>query len=30
VSQAFAELESFGDRAETLKELARFLIERKK
>ena len=30
VSKAFAELESFGDRAETLKELARFLIERKK
>jgi geranylgeranyl diphosphate synthase, type II len=30
VNQAFAELESFGERAETLKELARFLIERKK
>ena len=30
VSKAFAELESFGPRAETLKELARFLIERKK
>jgi geranylgeranyl diphosphate synthase type II len=30
VSRAFAELESFGSRAETLKELARFLIERKK
>ena len=30
VSKAFAELESFGERAETLKELARFLIERKK
>ncbi|MGA9978147.1 MAG: polyprenyl synthetase family protein [Candidatus Sulfotelmatobacter sp.] len=29
VSQAFAELESFGERAETLKELARFLVERK-
>ena len=30
VSDAFAELESFGERAETLKELARFLVERKK
>ena len=30
VSAAFAELESFGDRAETLKELARYLVERKK
>jgi geranylgeranyl diphosphate synthase type II len=30
VSHAFAELEAFGDRAETLKELARFLVERKK
>lgn len=30
VSHAFAELESFGANAETLKELARFLIERKK
>jgi geranylgeranyl diphosphate synthase, type II len=30
VNQAFAELESFGERAEPLKELARFLIERKK
>ena len=30
VSQALAELESFGERAETLKELARFLVERKK
>jgi geranylgeranyl diphosphate synthase, type II len=30
VSKAFAELDSFGDRAETLKELARFLVERKK
>jgi geranylgeranyl diphosphate synthase type II len=30
VSNAFAELEPFGDRAETLKELARFLVERKK
>ena len=29
VSQAFAELKSFGARAETLKELARFLVERK-
>src|SRR5947208_4240603 len=30
VNQAFAELESFGERADTLKELARFLVERKK
>lgn len=30
VSAAFAELESFGSRAEPLKELARFLVERKK
>jgi geranylgeranyl diphosphate synthase type II len=30
VNDAFAELESFGERAETLKELARFLVERKK
>jgi len=30
VSQAFAELNSFGERAETLRELARFLVERKK
>lgn len=30
VDKAFAELDSFGPRAETLKELARFLIERKK
>jgi geranylgeranyl diphosphate synthase type II len=30
VDKAFAELESFGARAENLKELARFLIERKK
>jgi geranylgeranyl diphosphate synthase, type II len=30
VSTAFAELESFGERAETLKELARYLVERKK
>ena len=30
VSQAFAELERFGERAETLKQLARFLVERKK
>ena len=30
VNEAFAELECFGERAETLKELARFLVERKK
>ena len=30
VSEALAELEPFGDRAETLKDLARFLVERKK
>jgi geranylgeranyl diphosphate synthase, type II len=30
VSDAFSELESFGERAETLKELARYLVERKK
>lgn len=30
VQQAFAELESFRERAEPLKELARFLVERKK
>ncbi|HEY6337200.1 MAG TPA: farnesyl diphosphate synthase [Candidatus Sulfotelmatobacter sp.] len=30
VTQAFAELDSFGERAETLKELARYLVERKK
>jgi len=30
VSKAFAELGGFGERAETLKELARFLVERKK
>jgi geranylgeranyl diphosphate synthase, type II len=30
VTQAFAELESFGERALTLKDLARFLVERKK
>jgi geranylgeranyl diphosphate synthase type II len=30
VSTAFEELESFGERAETLKELARYLVERKK
>jgi geranylgeranyl diphosphate synthase, type II len=30
VTQAFAELESFGERADTLKELARYLVERKK
>ena len=28
--EAFAELQSFGERAETLKELARYLVERKK
>ena len=30
VNDAFSELKSFGERAETLKELARFLVERKK
>ncbi len=30
VSDAFNELDSFGERAATLKELARFLVERKK
>jgi geranylgeranyl diphosphate synthase type II len=30
VNDAFAELEAFGERAEPLKELARFLVERKK
>jgi geranylgeranyl diphosphate synthase type II len=30
VSAAFKELDSFGERAETLKELARYLVERKK
>jgi geranylgeranyl diphosphate synthase type II len=30
VASAFSHLESFGARAETLKELARFLVERKK
>ena len=30
VNDAFSELQSFGERAETLKELARFLVERKK
>src|SRR5579859_4825680 len=30
VNDAFAQLESFGQRADTLKELARFLVERKK
>jgi geranylgeranyl diphosphate synthase, type II len=30
VSEAFAELQSFGNRAEPLKELARFLVEREK
>jgi geranylgeranyl diphosphate synthase type II len=29
VNAAFSQLESFGERAETLKELARFLVERK-
>jgi geranylgeranyl diphosphate synthase type II len=30
VNEALAELDSFGERADTLKELARFLVERKK
>jgi geranylgeranyl diphosphate synthase type II len=30
VNQAYAELKSFGERADTLKELARYLVERKK
>jgi geranylgeranyl diphosphate synthase type II len=30
VTAAFLELESFGERAQTLKELARYLVERKK
>jgi geranylgeranyl diphosphate synthase, type II len=30
VKEAFTELQSFGERAETLKELARYLVERKK
>lgn len=30
VDHAFAELDGFGERADTLKELARFLVERKK
>lgn len=30
VNQAFSELDSFGERAETLKKLARYLVERKK
>ena len=30
VTAAFAELEGFGERADTLKELARYLVERKK
>jgi len=30
VSAAFSELDTFGQRAETLKELARYLVERKK
>jgi geranylgeranyl diphosphate synthase type II len=30
VNDAFAELDRFGERAEPLKELARFLVERKK
>jgi geranylgeranyl diphosphate synthase, type II len=29
VKEAFAELESFGERAETLKDLARYLVDRK-
>jgi geranylgeranyl diphosphate synthase type II len=29
VSTAFAELDGFGERADTLRELARFLVERK-
>jgi geranylgeranyl diphosphate synthase, type II len=29
VKEAFAELDSFGERAETLKELARYLVDRK-
>src|SRR6266704_4895979 len=30
VNEAFAELDSFGEQAETLKEIARYLVERKK
>jgi len=30
VNGAFAELAGFGEHGETLKELARFLVERKK
>ncbi len=30
INKAFAELDGFGEQAETLKELARFLVERKK
>lgn len=30
INQAFSELESFGEKAEPLKQLARFLVERKK
>jgi geranylgeranyl diphosphate synthase, type II len=30
VNEAFAELDNFGERADTLKELARYLVERKK
>ena len=30
VNEAFAELDSFGEQADMLKELARFLVERKK
>jgi geranylgeranyl pyrophosphate synthase len=30
VNDAMAQLDSFGERAETLKELARYLVERKK
>ena len=30
VNEAFAELESFGERADTLKELARYLVETQK
>jgi geranylgeranyl diphosphate synthase type II len=30
VNAAFEELDSFGERAERLKELARYLVERKK
>ena len=30
IKEAFSELDSFGERADTLNELARFLVERKK